>query len=105
MISKTNLKENEDWIRYLLLFDGEVFHKELSDSSVIVQHFGFANRYKFKDYFNAFDSLYKDLTDETVKEMFIQTMNNRFHMNISGYFKALGTDLFDLVSVELKVKQ
>lgn len=105
MISKTNLKENEDWLRYLLLFNGEIFHKELSDGSLIVQHFGFANKYRFENYFNNFDSVYKDLTDETVKEMFVQRMNSRFHKLVNNYFTgSLGTSLFDLVSVELKVK-
>lgn len=105
MISKTNLKENEDWLRYLLLFNGEIFHRELSDGSLIVQHFGFANKYRFENYFNNFDSVYKDLTDETVKEMFVQKMNSRFHRLVNNYFTgSLGTNLFDLVSVELKVK-
>jgi hypothetical protein len=106
MISKTNLKENEDWIRYLLLFNGERFHKEVFDNSIIVQHFGFANKYKFRDYFNHFDLVYKDLKDKTVKEMFVQKMNSRFHTMVKHYFSGtLGTDLFDLVSVELKAKQ
>jgi hypothetical protein len=106
MISKTNLKENEDWLRYLLLFNGEIFHKELSDASLIVQHFGFANKYRFESYFNSFDSVYSDLKDETVKEMFVQKMNSRFHKLVNNYFTgSLGTNLFDLVSVELKVKQ
>lgn len=105
MISKTNLKENEDWIRYLLLFNGEAFITQLSDASLIVQHFSFANKYKFRDYFSNFDRVYKDLTDETVKQMFIQKMNSRFHTFINHYFSgSLGTDLFDLVSVELKIK-
>ena len=106
MISKTNLKENEDWLRYLLLFNGEIFHKELSDASLIVQHFGFANKYRFESYFNSFDSVYSDLKDETVKEMFVQKMNSKFHKLVNNYFTgSLGTNLFELVSVELKVKQ
>jgi len=106
MISKTNLKENEDWIKYLLLFKGDRFYKELADNSLLVQHFGFANRFKFRDYLNNFDLVYKDLKNEEVKEMFVQTMNSRFHNMINHYFSGtLGTDLFDLVSVELKVKQ
>jgi hypothetical protein len=105
MISRANLKENEDWIRYLLVFNGEVFHKELSDASIIVQHFGFANKYKFESYFNSFDLVYKDLNDETVKEMFVQKMHSKFHRMISNYFTGyLGTSLFDLASVELKLK-
>jgi hypothetical protein len=101
MISKTNLKENEDWLRYLLLFNGEIFHKELSDASLIVQHFGFANKYRFESYFNSFDSVYSDL-----KEMFVQKMHSKFHRMISNYFTGyLGTSLFDLASVELKLKQ
>ena len=106
MVSKANLKENEDWIRYLLVFNGEAFHKELSDASIIVQHFGFANKYKFESYFNNFDLVYKDLNDETVKEMFVQKMHSKFHRMISNYFTGyLGTSLFDLASVELKLKQ
>ena len=106
MLSKTNLKENQDWIRYLLLYKGDVFHKELSDNSIIVQHFNFANKYKFRDYFNNFDAAYKDLNDETVKKMFVQKMNNRFHKMINSYFtETLGTDLFDLEAVDLKIKK
>jgi hypothetical protein len=106
MISRANLKENEDWIRYLLIFNGEAFHKELSDASIIVQHFGFANKYKFESYFNSFDLVYKDLNDETVKEMFVQKMHSKFYRMINNYFTGyLGTSLFDLASVELKLKQ
>jgi hypothetical protein len=106
MISRANLKENEDWIRYLLVFNGEVFHKELSDASIIVQHFGFANKYKFQSYFNSFDLVYKDLNNETVKEMFVQKMHSKFYRMIDNYFTGtLGTNLFDLSSAQLKIKK
>jgi hypothetical protein len=106
MISKSNLKENEDWIKYLLLFRGDVLHANITDSSIIVQHFGFANRYKFKDFFNNFDIVYKTLNDEVVKKMFVQKMTSRFHKMIDNYFTGtLGTNLFDLSSAQLKIKK
>lgn len=105
MLAKTNLKQNADWIRYLLLFNGGVFNSELNDKSVIVQHFGFANKYKFTDYFNNFDSLYKDLTNETVKAMFMQKMHSRFHKFVNNFLTVtLGTNIVGLDSVQLKIK-
>lgn len=105
MIAKTNLKQNEDWIRYLLLFQGGVFSHEITDKSVIVQHFGFANRYQFSEYFNKFDTVYAALTNETVKKMFMQKMHSRFHKFVNNYFTGtLGTNILDLISVQLKVK-
>ena len=105
MLAKTNLKQNADWIRYLLLFNGNVLNSELNDKSVIIQHFGFANKYKFADYFNNFDSLYKDLTNETVKAMFMQKMHSRFHKFVGNYLTGtLGTNIVGLDSVQLKIK-
>lgn len=105
MLAKTNLKQNADWIRYLLLFNGNVLNNELNDKSVIIQHFGFANKYKFADYFNNFDSLYKDLTNETVKAMFMQKMHSRFHKFVNNFLTGtLGTNIVKLDSVQLKIK-